>query len=117
MDPVINQAEKRRSFELDNGLKVFASCENSPHGFWKIIWEKGPTPHEISGQFTSFNEAHKALAGYCNGNKLKIVLIQDNHKTKYEEGRRFEDRYNPPELKTKPQFKTKTVEVTVPLDK
>jgi hypothetical protein len=117
MDPIVNASEKRRSFELDNGLKVTASCENDPYGFWRFIWEKGSPPKEIAGQYTTFTEAHKALQGYCNGHKLKIVLVQDNTKTKLEEGRRFEDRYDPPELKTKPQFKTKTVEVTVPLDK
>lgn len=115
MDPMINQAEKRRSFELDNGLKITASCENNPFGFWKLIWPKGATPSVISGQFTSFNEAHKALVGYCNENNLKVVIISDNRKTKLEEGRRFEDIYNPPELKTKERVKK--VEVTIPLDK
>jgi hypothetical protein len=94
---------------------VIASSEKSPYGFWRLFWPKGATPTTFrTQQFTSFAEAHKGLKAWCNDNKIKIVLIDTGRKTAFEEGRTFEDVYNPPELKTKQ--KVKKVEETLSFD-
>jgi hypothetical protein len=111
MDQITDTSEKRRKFELDNGSILIASCINDPYGFWRLHWEKGDTPSALlSGSFTSFAEAQKAVTRYCNEENRKVVVLTTNRKTSYETGMAFADRYNPPELKLK------KVNTKVPLD-
>lgn len=117
MDPLIEQSEKKRHFELDNGNKIIASCENDPYGFWSLHYEQGTTPSELKGRYTSFAEAQRAVKDYCNSTDRQIILTSNNRRTVFEQGKRFEDRYDPPELKTKQVGKTKTVETIVSLEK
>lgn len=115
-DPMLDASEKRKSFTLDNGVTVVASSEQSPYGFWRLFWSKGPTPDVFKkSQYTSFGEAHKSLTAWCNENKAKIVTIDTGRKTMFEQGRGFEDVYAPPEIKFK-NVKTKKVEETISLD-
>lgn len=59
-----------RTFQLDNN-KVIVTKED-PYGFWSIKFEKGRIPSELSGQFTSFDIAEKAVLHYLK-NKSKEV--------------------------------------------
>jgi hypothetical protein len=117
VDPLIEQSEKKRHFELDNGNKIIATCENDPYGFWSLYYEKGQNPPEFKGRYTSFNEAHKAAKDYCASNGREIIVVQTNRRTVFEQGKRFEDRYDPPKLETKQVGKHKTVETIVSLEK
>lgn len=48
-----------RTFQLDNN-KVIVTKED-PFGFWSIKFEKGRLPDDLSGHFTSFDKAEKAV--------------------------------------------------------
>jgi hypothetical protein len=48
-----------RTFQLDNN-KVIVTKED-PYGFWSIKFEKGRLPNDLSGHFTSFDHAEKAV--------------------------------------------------------
>lgn len=56
-----------------NKLRVKKS---DPYGFWNCSYEKGITPEELSGSFTSFEEARKAIENYFtkNGKEFNEVV-------------------------------------------
>lgn len=51
-----------RTFQLDNN-KVIATKED-PYGFWTIKFERGRVPDELSGHFTTFQQAEKMVMAW-----------------------------------------------------
>lgn len=102
-DPSKDPAETARHFELDDGLKIDA-IKTNPFGFWHVKYPKGAVPDDLKGQYTSFDQLHKAMKVYVNGSNRKIVRIEPGTSApKLAEGATESDIYNPP----KPRFKTK----------
>lgn len=63
-----------RKFILDKN--VLHVRKTDPYGLWHCAYERGQVPSELSGQFTSFDEAKKAVESYLKnrGKELKEVV-------------------------------------------
>lgn len=46
-----------------------------PYGFWSCSYEKGVTPEELSGNYTSFEEARKAIENYFTKNGKEFTEV------------------------------------------
>jgi hypothetical protein len=68
-DEAFNDPEKdipnRRIYYLGNGREIKLE-RRDPYGFVFIIWDKGQTPNAISGSYTDFDQARRALEVYVN---------------------------------------------------
>ena len=64
-----------RKFILDKN--VLHVRKDDPYGFWTCAYEKGAVPVELSGQFTSFYEAKRAVETYLRrmNKEVKEVLV------------------------------------------
>ena len=56
-----------RKFYLDNS-RVLELKRKDPYGFVYVVWDNGRTPEELSGAYTSFDAATKALTLWINNN-------------------------------------------------
>lgn len=54
-----------RTVLLDNGNKIHMK-RYDPFGHIKINWDKGQMPQKLRGEFTSFDEARKAVSRYLS---------------------------------------------------
>ena len=66
--------EGKVKFRDYNG-QVFKIYCIDPYGFWHIKPTKGETPLKLSGSYTSFNQAERALDGYMNSIKQVEVSV------------------------------------------
>jgi hypothetical protein len=58
---------KNRPVTLEDGTKLFVrQKESNPWGLWTIHPEKGKAPKMLDGQFTTFNDAYKAIIAWSN---------------------------------------------------
>lgn len=62
-----------RKFILDKN--VLHVRRTDPYGFWHCQYEKGAVPEELTGSFTSFDEAKKAVEIYFNRTKKEIKEV------------------------------------------
>jgi hypothetical protein len=114
MTDVTHEAEIKRSLVLDNGQTIFA-IRTDPHGFWRFKVEEGTLPDRWkTAQYTTFDEARKAVVDYCHekGDR-QLVKIDSGRQTAYEAGLGKHDEYNPPVLQTKDNVKKRHVEVAI----
>jgi|DEB19_MinimDraft_3_1074340.scaffolds.fasta_scaffold00353_15 hypothetical protein len=58
----VSEYEIDRSFKVDNN--VLHVRRHDPYGFWLCHYEKGTVPAELTGSYTSFYEAEKAVLSY-----------------------------------------------------
>lgn len=65
-----------RKFVL--GKNVLHVRKQDPYGFWKCSYEKGPVPQDLSGHFTSFDEAKKAIEKYLTSQNKEVKEIITN---------------------------------------
>ena len=69
-----NDLKTERTITLNNE-SAFIVEKKAPYDFWFIRWSKGGMlPPGLSGSWTSFYNARKAIEQYC---KEKEVLIKD----------------------------------------
>lgn len=66
-----NELSLDRTFEVGNN--VLHVRRKDPYGFWTCHYEKGPVPQELSGSYTSFYEAEKAVLGYLNSKGREVT--------------------------------------------
>lgn len=59
---------KDRVIPVDNGADFHIKQED-PFGLWYISREKGQIPESLSGAYTSFDKAKKAVDLYINAKK------------------------------------------------
>lgn len=81
-----------RLVHLDNG-RTFKLERKDPYGFVSIVWDKGAVPKEISGIYTNFDLATKALSLYIANNLFAHETAEPVEKVpplKYKE--RFRDK-------------------------
>lgn len=69
----------RRIVHLGNGRELKLERRN-PYGFVHIIWDSGHTPAELSGSYTDFDQARKALEIYINNNTFEKVSEEPTKK-------------------------------------
>ena len=62
---VLDHQDSMRTVELKTGNKLNLK-RSDPYGFWTIHYEKGQVPVELQGQFTSDDEAMKAVNVYLS---------------------------------------------------
>lgn len=65
-----NDAAIDRTFELENNVLHVRRAD--PYGFWTCSYERGPVPQELSGSYTSFYEAEKAVLSYLERKKKEV---------------------------------------------
>lgn len=70
----------RRIYDLEGGNKLHCERKN-PYGFISIHQDKGAVPPQLSGDYTSYDEADKAIRVYLN-EKQKAVLEVINAENK-----------------------------------
>lgn len=58
-------ATSKKIYELETGNKIIVERKN-PYGFIGISLERGITPESLTGQFTSYDEADKAITSYLS---------------------------------------------------
>jgi hypothetical protein len=105
MTDATHEAEIKRSLVLDNGQTIF----------WRFKVEEGTLPDRWkTAQYTTFDEARKAVVDYCHekGDR-QLVKIDSGRQTAYEAGLGKHDEYNPPVLQTKDNVKKRHVEVAI----
>lgn len=68
-----------RTVILDNGNKIHMK-RSDPFGFIAVNWDKGQMPAKLKGQFTSFDEARRAVDGYLAELNRAVVGTQDTVK-------------------------------------
>lgn len=74
-------ADRHRIMELPSGNKVHFKAED-PFGFVRINFDKGPTPEYLSGQYTSFQEAEKAIEAHLRRREYNAELALENQRPK-----------------------------------
>lgn len=63
---------RTRTILLDNGNKLHVTASD-PYGLFTIHFDKGQIPESLSGQYTSYDEAMKAIKVYLQNKKKEIV--------------------------------------------
>lgn len=61
-----------RILELENGNKIKVQATD-PYGFWNVSYESGNMPKQLKGEYTSYDEAKKAVQTYLEACKKEIV--------------------------------------------
>lgn len=64
----------RRTYEFTSGAKLHAQRMN-PYGFIKIHHDKGLVPSSLSGEYTSYDEADKAIQLYISAKNKELVGV------------------------------------------
>jgi len=65
-----NDALTDRTFNV--GDNVIHVRRLDPYGFWHCSYERGPVPEVLSGAYTSFDQAEKAVLGYLETKKREV---------------------------------------------
>jgi hypothetical protein len=68
-----NELSLDRTFEVGNN--VLHVKRSDPFGFWTCSYEKGPVPEVLSGSYTSFQEAEKAVLAYLNSKGREVTNV------------------------------------------
>lgn len=68
-----------RIVHLENGRKLRLERKD-PFGFVHIGWDKGQTPAVISGAYTDFDQARKALENYLSNNTFETISEEPTEK-------------------------------------
>lgn len=63
---------RHRTLALENGNKVHFKCSD-PFGFWTINMDKGKIPESLSGNYTTFDHAEKAMRAYLNSKGKEVA--------------------------------------------
>lgn len=66
---------KENSFRIEAGNAVFNGLRRDPYGFWIVDGKRGKEKIEFEGQFTSCNDAVKAVKA-----KLHALNITEDEK-------------------------------------
>lgn len=69
-----NDASLDRTYQIDNN--VLHVKKEDPYGFWFCHYEKGPVPEILSGAYTSFEQADRAVRYYIQ-EKSKTLKATD----------------------------------------
>jgi len=64
----------RRTYELDGGNKLYAERKN-PFGFISLHYDKGPLPERLLGEYTSYDEADRAIQQYLHARNREVTQI------------------------------------------
>lgn len=81
MDPFTDASRdlrKRREIVLSTGNKYIVELRD-PYGFWHIHMEKGQTPAELQGAYTTFDKAETAVKLYVENKQpvfKKVVEVK-----------------------------------------
>ena len=65
-----------RLLNFSNGQTIRLERKN-PYGFISVVWNKGPTPEKLSGIYTTFDYATKAVEIYVNNEMASGVKVVD----------------------------------------
>ena len=65
---------KVRVTDIDNGNKITATSSD-PHGFWTLKLNRGALPQAYQGQYTSHEEADKAIKQYLRDRELAVADV------------------------------------------
>ena len=69
-----DQEGKVRVTEIDNGNKITATSSD-PHGFWTLKLHRGALPAAYQGQYTSFEEADRAIKRYLQDRDIAVADV------------------------------------------
>lgn len=63
-----------RQIKLETG-NIYHIIQKDPYGFWHIHMDKGPVPEVLSGAYTTYGKAEKAVNKYISDTgKIKAEL-------------------------------------------
>lgn len=77
LDESPKDSGRHRTLEVEGGNKIHFKCSD-PYGFWAVNWDKGAMPDELQGNYTSFEEAEKAVRAYLQAKKKTAALETTN---------------------------------------
>lgn len=69
----------RRVIFLGNGREIKLE-RRDPYGFVHIVWDAGRVPEALSGTYTDFDQARKALELYVSNNTFEKVSDEPTKK-------------------------------------
>lgn len=67
---------KSREIFLSDGMTVRLESRD-PYGHWHIVWGKGAAPFDVSGSYTSPEQAYKGLLRYLGENKYNTKIVDE----------------------------------------
>lgn len=74
---------RKRVLELSNGKTIQVEAQD-PYGLWHITYPQGRTPIKLSGAYTSYEDAKKALQTFYRQKSIEVskekLTIGDNKK-------------------------------------
>lgn len=70
-EPFLDHSDKVKKLELENN--TLSMKRTDPYGFVKISFAKGQVPEHLRGDYTSFEEARKAIDVYLREKGRKIL--------------------------------------------
>ena len=73
LDQVVAEANTR---SIPVGKNTLKAVRSDPFGHWTIHFERGEIPKELSGAFTSFNEAWKVMEMYLQRRKDEEAKVE-----------------------------------------
>lgn len=72
---------RHRVIDLPSGNKVHMRAHD-PYGFVRINFDKGPTPELLSGEYTSYMEAERAIQSFLNEKEQRMQIALENQRPK-----------------------------------
>lgn len=69
-----DQEGKVRVTDIDNGNKITATSSD-PHGFWTLKLHRGALPQTYQGQYTTHEEADRAIKQYLRDRELAVADV------------------------------------------
>lgn len=69
----------RRMVYLGNGREIKLE-RRDPYGFVHIVWDSGKTPEVLSGTYTDFDQARRALTIYINNETREEIYDEPTQK-------------------------------------
>lgn len=75
-DDHVNDKDLSNERVFDLGTNKIRVIRTDPYGFWHISFERGQLPKKLKGNYTSFDQAEKAVRAYLTEREREIKSIK-----------------------------------------
>lgn len=82
----IESDPNKRTLHLTNGNKVHVERQD-PYGFWYVHYDKGPMPDQMTGAYTTYDQAEKAVVSYLKNKTASTDIKVETENASHRIGR------------------------------